>query len=185
MILLNKVKKLLISFISILILCENSLANFKQIKKKALVNNPEIIFPVPQNLNRCQTKLYVSPEIYKVKPVLKVLAPKGYGLDDRFDYALSRFSNFSFPCSGGDPVSCKFVKKIILEWAKADAAKRTGPSDGEGRHWNDTLTVNLYVASPMIAAYSFAKQVIDIPEIEDVIIKKLSKIKKSKKAKKS
>ena len=165
-------KKLLISFILILILCENSFANFKQIKKKASVNKPEVIFPIPQKLNRCQTKLYVSPEIYKVKPVLKVSAPKGYGLDDRFDYALSRFSNFSFPCSGGDPTSCKFVKKIILEWAKSDAAKRTGPSDGEGRHWNDTLTVNLYVASPMIAAYSFAKQVIDIPVTEDEIIKK-------------
>ena len=86
-------KKLLISFISILILCENSLANFKQIKKKALVNKPEIIFPIPQKLKRCQTKLYVAPEIYKVKPVLKVSAPKGYGLDDRFDYALGRFSN--------------------------------------------------------------------------------------------
>ena len=99
-------------------------------------------------------------------------APKGYGLDDRYDYALGRFSNFSFPCSGGDPVSCKLVKEVILKWAKADAAKRTGPSDEEGRHWNDTLTVNLYVSSPMMAAYSFAKQVIDIPEAEDEIIKK-------------
>ena len=89
-------KKLLISLIFILFLYENSLANFKQIKKKSSVNNPEIIFPIPKNLNRCQTKLYVSPKIYKVKPVLKVSAPKGYGLDDRFDYALSRFSNFSF-----------------------------------------------------------------------------------------
>ena len=150
----------------------NSYAEFKIIKKKASVNKSEIIFPIPKKLNRCQTKLYVSPEIYEVKPVLKVSAPKGYGLDDRYDYALGRFSNFSFPCSGGDPVSCKLVKKTILEWAKADAAKRTGPSDGEGRHWNDTLTVNLYVSSPMMAAYSFAKQVIDIPEAEDEIIKK-------------
>ena len=58
-----------------------------------------------------------------------------------------------------------------MEWAKADAAKRTGPSDHEGRHWNDTLTVNLWVASPMMAGYSFAKQVIDIPTNEDKIIK--------------
>ena len=55
--------------------------------------------------------------------------------------------------------------------AKADAAKRTGPSDGEGRHWNDTLTVNLYIASPMMAAYSFAKQAIKVTEAEDKIIK--------------
>ena len=63
------------------------------------------------------------------------------------------------------------VKNTILNWAKADAAKRTGPSDHEGRHWNDTLTVNLYVASPMLAAYSFAKQVLNIPQEEDRIIK--------------
>ena len=116
-------KRLLITFIFTLIFYESCFANFKQIKRKASVNKPEVIFPTPQKLNRCQTKLYVSPEMYKVKPVLKVSAPKGYGLDDRFDYALSRFSNFSFPCSGGDPTSCKFVKKIILEWAKSDAAK--------------------------------------------------------------
>ena len=127
-------KKVLIFLLLGVFFSANSYAEFKIIKKKASVNNPEIIFPIPNKLARCQTKLYVLPEIYEVKPVLKVSAPKGYGLDDRYDYALGRFSNFSFPCSGGDPVSCKLVKKTILEWAKADAAKRTGPSDGEGRH---------------------------------------------------
>ena len=34
--------------------------------------------------------------------------------------------------------ACKNVKRVILEWAKANAAQRTGPSDHEGRHWNDT-----------------------------------------------
>ena len=63
------------------------------------------------------------------------------------------------------------VKRVILDWAKADAAKRTGPSNHEGRHWNDTLTVNLWVASPMMAAYSFAKQIIKVPDDEDKIIK--------------
>ena len=71
-------------------------ANFKEIKKKAKVNKPGIIFPIPKNLNKCQTKMYVSPEMNKVKPILTVKAPKGYGLDNRYDYALSRFSNFSF-----------------------------------------------------------------------------------------
>ena len=146
-------------------------ANFKEIKRKAKVNNPEIIFPIPQNLNKCQTKMYVSPEMNKVKPILTVKAPTGYGLDDRYDYALSRFSNFSFPCSGGNEDACLQVKNVILDWAKADAAKRTGPSDEEGRHWNDTLTVNLWVSSPMMAAYSFAKQVIIIPNNEDKVIK--------------
>ena len=58
----------------------------------------------------------------------------------------------------------------------SDAAKRTGPSDEEGRHWNDTLTVNLYVAAPMITAYSFAIQRMDIPKEDDEIIKNYGKL---------
>jgi len=164
------VKEILL-IILILFFNSNSFANFKEIKKKATVNKPEIIFPIPKNLKNCQTKLYVSPELNKIEPILKVKAPIGYGLDDRYDYALSRFTNFTFPCSGGNIEACEHVKNTILNWAKANAAKRTGPSDHEGRHWNDTLTVNLYVASPMLAAYSFAKQIISIPQEEDRIIK--------------
>ena len=163
--------KEILLIILILFFNSNSFANFKEIKKKAIVNKPEIIFPIPKNLKNCQTKLYVSPELNKIEPILKVKAPIGYGLDDRYDYALSRFTNFTFPCSGGNIEACEHVKNTILNWAKANAAKRTGPSDHEGRHWNDTLTVNLYVASPMLAAYSFAKQIISIPQEEDRIIK--------------
>ena len=163
--------KEILLIILILFFNSNSFANFKEIKKKATVNKPEIIFPIPKNLKNCQTKLYVSPELNKIEPILKVKAPIGYGLDDRYDYALSRFTNFTFPCSGGNIEACEHVKNTILNWAKANAAKRTGPSDHEGRHWNDTLTVNLYVASPMLAAYSFAKQIISIPKEEDRIIK--------------
>ena len=163
--------KEILLIILILFFNSNSFANFKEIKKKAVVNKPEIIFPIPKNLKNCQTKLYVSPELNKIEPILKVKAPIGYGLDDRYDYALSRFTNFTFPCSGGNIDACEHVKNTILNWAKANAAKRTGPSDHEGRHWNDTLTVNLYVASPMLAAYSFAKQIISIPQEEDRIIK--------------
>ena len=163
--------KEILLIILILFFNSNSFAIFKEIKKKAVVNKPEIIFPIPKNLKNCQTKLYVSPELNKIEPILKVKAPIGYGLDDRYDYVLSRFTNFTFPCSGGNIEACEHVKNTILNWAKANAAKRTGPSDHEGRHWNDTLTVNLYVASPMLAAYSFAKQIISIPQEEDRIIK--------------
>ena len=157
-------------------------ANFKEIRKKAIVKNPEIIFPVQSNKKNCIKELYISPDAHYVKPVLKVKAPSGYGLDDRFDHALGKFEDFSFPCSGGNIEACINVKKVILDWANANAAKRTGPSDGEGRHWNDTLTVNLYTASPMMAAYSFAKQTINISEEEDEIIKEWFKkiVKKNK-----
>ena len=94
-------KKLLTVFI-LVFFCNFTKADFKDIKKKAEIKNPEIIFSIPKKLNRCQTKLYVDPELNIVRPLLKVKAPSGYGLDDRYDYALSRFTNFSFPCSGGN-----------------------------------------------------------------------------------
>jgi len=166
------VKTTLLLIIIFIISANYSFADFKNIKKKAIINNPEIIFPIPKNLEKCITQMYIDPQMNLVKPILKVEAPKGYGLDDRFDNALDKFSNFSRPCGGGNREACENVKRIILEWANADAAKRTGPSDHEGRHWNDTLTVNLYIASPMLAAYSFVKQVIDVPSEEDQIIKK-------------
>ena len=165
-------KTTLLLILIFIISANYSFADFKKIKKKAIINNPEIIFPIPKNLEKCITQMYIDPQMNLVKPILKVEAPKGYGLDDRFDNALDKFSNFSRPCGGGNREACENVKRIILEWANADAAKRTGPSDHEGRHWNDTLTVNLYIASPMLAAYSFVKQVIDVPSEEDQIIKK-------------
>ena len=165
-------KTTLLLIIIFIISANYSFADFKKIKKKAIINNPEIIFPIPKNLEKCITQMYIDPQMNLVKPILKVEAPKGYGLDDRFDNALDKFSNFSRPCGGGNREACENVKRIILEWANADAAKRTGPSDHEGRHWNDTLTVNLYIASPMLAAYSFVKQVVDVPSEEDQIIKK-------------
>jgi hypothetical protein len=165
-------KRILIIFSFLFLIPNFTFADFKKIKKKAVVNNPEIIFPTPKNLEKCITRIYIDPKMNLIKPILKIEAPVGYGLDDRFDNALDKFSNFSHPCGGGNREACENVKRIILEWAKADAAKRTGPSNHEGRHWNDTLTVNLYIASPMLAAYSFAKQTIDVPSEEDQIIKK-------------
>ena len=164
-------KKYYFVFLFVCLLSNISFADFKKIKKKAKVNNPEIIFPIKKNKEKCITDLYISPDVNYIKPVLKVDAPSGYGLDNRFDYALSKFEDLSFPCSGGNLEACKNVKVVILDWAKNNAALRTGPSDGEGKHWNDTLTVNLYVASPMIAAYSFVKQSMKIPKAEDKIIK--------------
>ena len=146
-------------------------SDFKKIKKKAIVNQPEVIFPIPKNLDKCITNMYVNKENNPVLPVIKVDAPSGYGLDNRFNFALNKFENFKRPCGGGNVEACKNVKRVILDWARADAAQRTGQSDNEAKHWNDTLTVNLWIASPMMAGYSFAKQKITVPEEEDKIIK--------------
>jgi len=162
-----------IGFIFLLLILSSNLvhAEFKKIKKKATVTKPEIIFPIPKNLDKCITDMYVNKGNNPVLPVIKVEAPPGYGLDNRFNFALNKFENFKRPCGGGNVEACENVKRVILDWAKADAAQRKGPSDHESKHWNDTLTVNLYTASPMMAGYSFAKQRITVPDEEDKIIK--------------
>ena len=82
-------KKFLIIFISLLLISNISHADFKKIKKKAIVTQPEIIFPIQKDKKGCIKDLYISPDKNYVLPVLKVEAPSGYGLDNRFDYALS------------------------------------------------------------------------------------------------
>ena len=164
-------KKTLVLILLSFFISNISLGDFKKIKKKAKITKPEIIFPIPKNLNKCITNMYVTKENNPVLPVLKVDAPSGYGLDNRFMFALNKFENFKRPCGGGSIEACENVKRVILDWAKADAAQRTGPSDHEAKHWNDTLTVNLWIASPMMAGYSFAKQRITVSEEEDKIIK--------------
>ena len=164
-------KKIIIFFISLFLISNISHADFKKIKKKATVTQPEVIFPIPKNLDKCIINMYVNKGNNPVLPVIKVDAPSGYGLDNRFNFALNKFENFKRPCGGGNVEACENVKRVILDWAKADAAQRKGPSDHEAKHWNDTLTINLYIASPMMAGYSFAKQRITVPDEEDKIIK--------------
>ena len=72
-------------FLFVFLIPNLTFADFKKIKKKAIVNNPEIIFPIKKDNKKCISDLYISPDINYVKPILKVEAPSGYGLDDRFD----------------------------------------------------------------------------------------------------
>ena len=67
--------KLLISCFIIFFFCNFAKADFKDIRKKAEIKNPEIIFSIPKKLDRCQTKLYVDPELNIIRPLLKVKAP--------------------------------------------------------------------------------------------------------------
>ena len=116
-------KKIFLLIIILFFWSNISYADFKQIKKKAEVNNPEIIFPIPNKLDKCISNMYVNSNNNPVLPVIKVDAPSGYGLDNRFMYALNKFENFKRPCGGGNVEACENVKRVILDWAKADAAQ--------------------------------------------------------------
>ena len=91
--------------------------------------------------------MYVNQTNNPVLPLAKVDAPSGYGLDNRFMSALDSFENFKRPCSGGNIEACENVKRVIIDWAKTECAKRIGQSNQEGRQWNDTLKDNNRVES--------------------------------------
>ena len=158
-------KKILVVFFLSLLFCNISLADLK----KPNIQSIGVVFPIIENKKfPCRVNAIYTP----LKPIKEIKAPSGYGLDDRFDYVYDRIEKVSVSCSSGDLKACESIYKTLLSWAESNAAKRTGPSDEDGRHWNDTLTVNLYVAAPMITAYSFVIQRIDIPQEEDKKIKK-------------
>ena len=48
---------------------------FKDIKKKASITKPEIIFPIKPDKKNCIKDLYVTPDKNYVLPILKVEAP--------------------------------------------------------------------------------------------------------------
>jgi len=158
-------KKLFILLIFLFIPNLCSADEFKSIKKNATVTNPKIIFPIQTNKGNC-SKLAYPGLLANIEIIETLDAPKGYGLDDRFDWVRRDFEKYSIPCSSGNMDSCKVVKKIILEWAKADAPKRSKSGD----LWNDTLTMNLHINNPMMSGYSFARQLIKFTPEEEKLI---------------
>ena len=162
-------KKILICF-WLFVFPNNVFADFKEIKKNAEVKNSIIIFPIKDesSYKSCSKRTLRNPKYHKIEPLFKVGAPKNYGLDDRYDAVRQIFEKFSMPCGSGNVEACEKVKEVLLDWSKQGAVKSLkGPS-----RMNDTLSINLHINNPFIAAYSFAKQVINFTEEEDEIIKK-------------
>lgn len=144
----------------------NSYADFKFIKKKSTVKKPQIIFPIKNtDIKSCSSKMLISSDMV-FKPIKTLDAPKGYGLDDRFDRARQYFVKFNDPCSVGNLEACKKVKEILLVWANSGGPKRKSNGD----IWNDTLTLNLHINSPMLSGYSFALQQIEFLDEEKDLI---------------
>ena len=70
-------KKIFLLILLNFLLFEISNADFKKIKKKAVVNNPEIIFPLPKDLKGCRTEMRINPKYNKVTPIIELDAPEG------------------------------------------------------------------------------------------------------------
>ncbi|MEQ8710491.1 MAG: alginate lyase family protein [Rhodospirillales bacterium] len=90
-------------------------------------------------------------------PITSVQAPAGYGLDDRYIKASGAIIKMGTGCLGNNDQQCRSVVAMTASWADANASIVNRTATDDGQFWNDTLTVNLYVARPFIGAYSIAR----------------------------
>ena len=86
-----------------------------------------------------------------------VSAPMGYGLDERFYSVSARFRTLGAACLGGTKEACESIYDYALDWAQNSGLG--GPKGGFEMFWNNTLTANMRLLSPMLAALGVAEQV--------------------------
>lgn len=103
-----------------------------------------------------------------VNVLTNVYAPEDYGLDDRYNTVSEQFKRLSERCLAGSLISCRTIQISSVKWAKE--SKINKPRSTDGGKWNDTLTINMRLLSPMLAALGVAEEFTPIPEDERAIL---------------
>jgi len=93
-----------------------------------------------------------------------VSAPEDYGLDERFNTVADQFKRLSERCLAGSQVSCRTIQISSVKWARE--SKLDKPRSTDGGKWNDRLTINMRLLSPMLAALGVAEEFSPMPEGE-------------------
>jgi poly(beta-D-mannuronate) lyase len=93
-----------------------------------------------------------------------VSAPEDYGLDERFNTVADQFKRLSERCLAGSQVSCRTIQISSVKWARESKLEK--PRSTDGGKWNDTLTINMRLLSPMLAALGVAEEFSPMPEGE-------------------
>ena len=97
-----------------------------------------------------------------------VYAPENYGLDDRYNTVSNQFKRLSERCLAGSEVSCRTIQISSVKWAKESNVDK--PRSSDGGKWNDTLTINMRLLSPMLAALGVAEELSPMPQNERSIV---------------
>lgn len=85
--------------------------------------------------------------------LLSLDAPTGYGLDARYNQVSAAFREVGAACFAGQPDACLSVQQSAYEWARSYPVSRPDKNN----IFNDTLTVNMRLLVPMIAALGIAE----------------------------
>ena len=83
-------------------------------------------------------------------PVLTSLqAPSGYGLDERYNSVSNAFRRAGAGCLIGSDAACRAIRDGALSWVRTSGLSGPVRDAGDGKYWNDTLTINMRLLSPM------------------------------------
>ena len=85
-------------------------------------------------------------------------APRGYGLDERYTRIAESFRQLGASCLRGLESACTRIQDSAMGWARrSELGGPTGSRDAP-LFWNATMTVNMRLLAPMIAALGVAEQ---------------------------
>ena len=99
-----------------------------------------------------------------------VTAPRGYGLDARYNAVSARFRALGAGCLRGSAPACDAIHSDALQWAQRSGLGGPQGRKGEPLYWNNTLTANMRLLSPMLAALGVAEQVSPLPEADREVV---------------
>ena len=86
-------------------------------------------------------------------------APPDYGLDDRYLKFSDYFRNASSACLRRHIPSCANIQRFALNWARTSKLGHPPGTKKQAVFWNSTLSINLRLLGPMVAALGVAEQI--------------------------
>ena len=89
-------------------------------------------------------------------------APRGYGLDDRYNAVSAALRNAGTDCFSGATQSCRAIQQSAVRWATQYPVS----SHDFENIYNDTLTINMRLLVPMLAALGIAEATAPMPRRE-------------------
>ena len=94
------------------------------------------------------------------------------GVDERYNLVSAHFRKLGAACVGGVKDSCEFIYDYALDWAQNSKLGRPKGGKDADIFWTYTLTGNMRLLSPMLAALGVAEQVSPLPKSQRKILDK-------------
>ena len=79
-------------------------------------------------------------------------------VDERYNSISSQFRRLGASCLGGVESACEAIKVFALDWATNSKLGKPKGGKDDDRYWDGTLTINMRLLSPMLAALGVAEQ---------------------------